>query len=87
MIIQILLDFLAEMFSAFIALIPAAPVQMTSALNAIGTGADQLAVILSKLGPIMPWDSFTTVLQWWVGSLIFFAAMLILRVVLWAVGR
>lgn len=87
MVIQILLDFLAEMFESFILLIPPAPPEFAQALNVIGTGMDNLAFILGKLGPIMPWDTFGVVLQWWIGSLVFFAAMLVVRVVLWAVGR
>ena len=87
MIYQILLDFVAELMAAFIILIPPAPPEMSQALNAIGAGMESIAQIVSKLGPIMPWDTFGVVVQWWLGSLIFFAACLVIRVVLFAIGR
>lgn len=87
MIIQGLLDILSQWIAGPVALIPLLPGSFSDALNVIAGGAGMLSSYVANFGVIIPWSIFNSLVQVWVGALVFYVAMQGLRLVLWALGR
>ena len=87
MISQLLMDFVATLIALLIASIPPLPVEVTTAATWIADASTWLGTNLSVFGVLIPWGTVTMIVQWWVGLLTFWLAMVALRAVLTALGR
>lgn len=87
MITQIVLDWLASVFAALVSAMPPLPVEFLDAVDWISDAGSWFATYLSAYGVIIPWGTLTMIVQWWLGLLVFWLAMLVLRAVLVALGR
>jgi hypothetical protein len=91
MITQYLTDVLCSLIGQLIALLPPLPAGWTSGPNNVigwmASGGTFVAGIAAKLGPIIPWDVLTTVMNVWMGLLVFWVVMAGGRIILWALGR
>lgn len=87
MIVQGILDFFSLWVAGVVGLIPELPESFDPAVGAIATGGTTLVAWVGPLGALVPFSAMTTVIQWWLGSLVFWGAMVLLRVVLWVFGR
>lgn len=87
MIIQGILDFISQWLAGLVRLIPAMPSQMTDALGMATNAGAAMATGLAKFGILIPWDVVGACMTIWWGAMTFWAAMLIVRLVLWIVGR
>jgi len=86
-IIQNLLDFLSTVFAGLISLIPPLPPEAAQAVGMIEDGTSYVLAAVEPMGVIFPFDAFAIVVAGYVGCFYFWASMLVVRVVLWAVGR
>jgi len=87
MIIQGLMDFVAVWLAGVVGLIPPFPPSFDAALTALSTAGGYFGPLLAKLSPVFPWDVFSTIVQSWLGAMVFFVSMLALRLGLFLVGR
>ena len=87
MITQGLLDFFSLWCAGMLALIPPLPGEWGSAIAGVADAGAYFGSLLANLGPVVPWNTIGNVIQWWIASLTFWAAMLGLRLVLWIIGR
>lgn len=87
MIIQGLLDFLSIALSELLLLLPPIPSQWTTTLAWLQTGGTWLGTTLAKFSPVVPWLVIQSIVTVWIGLLTFWAAMLVMRLVLWVLGR
>lgn len=87
MIVQGLLDFVSQWIAGLLSLIPPLPKGWNDAVAWITDGSGFLGGMLQKLGVVVPWSVLATIVAVWVGLLVFWAAMLAVRLVLFIVGR
>lgn len=87
MIVQWLLDFLRDVIVAWIRGIPQPPAVIWDWRNWFVTSGAQLNELVSKFGIVIPWETFGTLVAMWLGVLAFWLLMLVIRIVLWALGR
>lgn len=87
MIVQLFLDLLSTWLGGILLVLPPLPAEWSDALSAIGDGGDYVMSWIAKLGPIVPFDTFATIIDWWVKAVAFWAAILVVRGVLWLLGR
>lgn len=87
MLIQIVLDMLAELIAFIVQSIPPMPPEISQMLAEVAGGAGFLGERISILGVVVPWGTATTILAVWVSLLGFWAIVLGVRFVLWVLGR
>lgn len=87
MITQGIMDMFASFLSQLLVLIPPLPAEWTDAVTTVTGGGAYFGSKVAKLGVIIPWQTFWTVLQWWIAAVQFWVVMLGLRAILWLVGR
>jgi len=86
-IVQGILDFISSVLSGLIDLIPPLPGSTADSLAAISGSGSTLGAILTKLGILIPWGTVSACLTVWVGLITYWGASLLVRVILWLVGR
>lgn len=87
MIVQGLLDFLAGLGAGIVGLIPPLPDEAAVAVNAIDDGMGSIIGYVSVFGIVVPFDALAIVATAYVGVLAFWAAALIVRGIVWVIGR
>lgn len=87
MLTQLLLNFLVYIIADFVQLIPPLPPAWATGLAGVTSGGSYVASKLAVLSPVVPWGVVWSIMQAWVGAVVFWAACLAVKAVLWAVGR
>lgn len=87
MIVQFLLDVASLWVSGFMTMIPPLPGWYITAVGQYSNGVDTLITAAAPWGFIVPWLTFVTVIQWWLGFLTFYIGVQLVKFVLWLMGR
>lgn len=87
MLIQYLLDGIRDLIVSIIAGIPGAPPDFSTVMGEVSGAAGFLASTVAKFGVIMPWETFSIIIQVWLGLVGFWLVTLGIRFVLWILGR
>lgn len=82
-----LLDFISYTVGAALDLIPPVPGEFLSAVGSVSDAGDYFSGAVSKFGVVVPFDIFAIVMGWFGAAVLFWLAMLGLRLVLWIAGR
>lgn len=87
MIIQQLLDFISQAIAALIKVLPAAPSEFWRVGDTLEQAGTALAETATKFGVILPFEAFSIIIPMWVSVLVFYGAIMGIRVILWIVNR
>ena len=87
MITQWSIDTLGNLVAQLLLLVPPLPPVLQTALTMLQNGGAYLAGEVAKFGIIAPWEAITVYLALWIAALGFWGTSLLIRVVLWALGR
>lgn len=87
MLTQNFLDFLSQAVANVLGLIPPMPPELDQAVTDLEGAASTIGSQAASFGILVPWDVLSGGLQVVVAVLGFWAALLVVRGVLWLVGR
>jgi len=87
MILQSILNWVAELVAGIVAAVPPMPQEFNGFMYQFGQTGSQLGRYVENLGVIMPWESFAAVIGMWLTGLTMVVTFMGVRVVLWAFGR
>jgi hypothetical protein len=86
-IIQGLINIVCIWIAGVVSIIPPMPAEWTNALDGIANGASHLGDVVGNLSPVIPWFTISACISAWLGILLFWFALIVVRAVLWAFGR
>lgn len=87
MIVQGILDFVSSWLAGLLGLLPPLPSVFTQALGWVQNLGATIGQGAAKFSPIVPWDTFTQILGYWLIIMLFWLAFLAVRFTLWIFGR
>lgn len=87
MIVQGIVDWLVYVFAQLVALIPPMPAAVGDALGSFEGGMSWIAGLVGPLGIILPFDAISLVIGLFLILLGYWAAVWIIRIVFWVMGR
>lgn len=87
MITQILLNWLRDLAVDWIMGMFPAPPEWLDFRVMVLNAAVYLRPYLDPLGALIPWSTVSTIVGFWVGLLVIWGGVLVVRTVAWAVGR
>ena len=87
MITQMIFDWLAASAAGAIDLLPVVPPEFSAALTQLELAGWRLGNYASALGPIVPWGTISVGVAWIIALLVFWLALVPIKIVFWLVGR
>lgn len=87
MIVQNILDWFSRIVADLVGLIPPLPPEWAQLAGDAASAGAQLGAVVSKLSPIIPFGTITTLLGVWVAIIGFWVVIQGVRTVLWLVNR
>lgn len=87
MITQTIIDFFVLIVAWLVSLIPDLPPEVQEAIGQLYEASDDLGTDAAKLGVIVPWTTIGAMVPLWLGVMGFWGAALVVRLIIWAVGR
>lgn len=87
MIIQWIIDFLRDVIVNWIRGVPHPPQALWDLRGWLVTTGYELNQLVSNFGVVIPFNGFSAMIATWLTLVAFWGTMLVVRVVLWALGR
>lgn len=87
MIIQTVLNWYVDLLVGVISLVPPLPTEVETALRSMANAGTLIGPKIAALGVVVPFDVVNNCINLWVGMVVWWFSMILLRVVIWAAGR
>lgn len=87
MLTQSLLDWFAAIIAGLVGLFPPLPPAWLDFIGQISQGGVQVGRWIAKLGPVVPFEKISYIMQAWIVALQLWAAVTLVRLFVWLAGR